>query len=73
MRISSAELSQNITSELHRDWFAIGSSRFEELLLLEVEHPGQNVGRESLNLGVQVAHDGVVVAAGVLNCVLDLA
>src|ERR1019366_5848404 len=59
--------------ELHSDWFAIGGSRFEELLLLEAEHPGQNVGRERLNLGVQVAHDGVVVAARVLNCVLDRA
>src|SRR6267378_3662687 len=57
--------------ELYRDRFAIGGRSFEELLLLEAEHPGQNVGRERLNLGVQVAHNGVVVAAGVLNSVLD--
>ena len=57
--------------ELHRYWFAIGGSGFEELLLLEAEHPGQNVGWERLNLGVQVAHHGVVVAAGILNRVLD--
>src|SRR6202795_5211537 len=57
--------------EFHRDWFAIGGSGFEELFLLEAEHPGQNVGRERLNLGVQVAHDGVVVAAGGFKCGLD--
>src|SRR6202521_1755551 len=59
--------------EFHRYWFAIGGSGFEELFLLEAEHPGQNVGRERLNLGVQVANDGIVVAAGVLNGVLDFA
>ena len=40
--------------ELHRYGFAIGGSGFEELLLLEAEHPGQNVGRERLDLGVQI-------------------
>ena len=34
--------------ELHRDWLAIGGGGFEELLLLEAEHPGHHVARELL-------------------------
>src|SRR5436305_474558 len=49
--------------EFHRDRFAVGGCGFEELLLLEAEHAGQDVGRERLDLGVQVSHNGVVVAA----------
>src|SRR5579859_3691291 len=59
--------------ELHGYWFAIGGCGFEKLFLLEAVHPGQNVGRERLNLSVEVAHYSVVIAASVLNRVLDLA
>src|SRR3984893_10927762 len=53
--------------------FALGRCRhFEEFPGLEAEHVGENIGGELLNLGVEVANDGVVVAAGVLGVVLDL-
>src|SRR5580693_6676116 len=58
--------------ELHCYRLAVGSIHFEKLPRLEAEHAGQNVSRERLNLGVQVAHDGVVITAGVLNRVLSL-
>src|SRR5216683_6072163 len=59
--------------EAHLGRFAFGGGgHFEELARLEAEHVGKNVGRELLNLGVEVAHDGVVVAPRVLHGVLDL-
>src|ERR1035438_9565893 len=59
--------------EFHGYRFAICGVRLEELPLLEAEHPRQNVGRERLYLRVEVAHDGIVVTARVLNGVFDLA
>src|SRR6266404_606039 len=59
--------------EAHLGRFAFGcSGHFEELARLETEHVGKNVGWELLNLGVEVAHDGVVVAPRVLHGVLNL-
>ena len=49
-----------------------GGSHFKEFARLEAEHAGKNTRRELLNLGVQVAHDGVVIAARVLHAVFDL-
>src|SRR6266850_66402 len=49
-----------------------GGGYFEELARLESQYVGKNVGRKLLNLGVEVAHDGVVVAPRVLHGVLDL-
>src|SRR3981189_2439679 len=59
--------------EAHLGRFAFGcSGHFEELARLEAEHVGKDVGRKLLNLGVEVAHDGVVVTPRVLHGVLDL-
>src|SRR5688572_11681362 len=44
----------------------------EELAGLEAEHPGDDVRGERLDLRVEVADDGVVVAARVLDRILDL-
>src|SRR5216684_1259633 len=53
--------------------FALGGGgNFEELARLESEHSGKDVRGELLNLSVQVADDGVVVAARILDRVLDL-
>src|ERR1700693_2791784 len=49
-----------------------GGGYFEELARLESQHVGKNVGRELLNLGVEIAHHGVVVASRVLHGVLNL-
>ena len=46
---------------------------FEELPLLEAKHPGHDVGRERLDLRIQVADHCVVVAARILNCIFHLA
>src|SRR5215467_12836451 len=52
--------------------FSLGCSRdFEKLARLEAEHSGEDVGGELLNLGIEVADDGVVVAASVLHVVLN--
>src|ERR1035441_8653529 len=59
--------------EFHGYRFAVRGVRFKELALLEAEHPCQNVSREGLYLRVEVAHDGIVVTARVLNGVFDLA
>src|SRR6266852_8922458 len=59
--------------EAHLGRFAFGGGgHFEELARLEAEHVGKNVGRELLNFGVEIAHDGVVVAPRVLHGVLNL-
>src|SRR5438132_12357185 len=52
--------------ELHRHRLPLALRRLEELPQLESEHSRQHVGREALDLGVQVAHHRVVVAARVL-------
>src|ERR1700687_1400229 len=53
--------------------FAFGrGGYFEEFARLEAEHVGKDVGRKLLDLSVEVAHDGVVVAPGILHGVLDL-
>jgi hypothetical protein len=49
-----------------------GCGDFEELALLETQHAGKNVCGELKNLGIEVTNDGVVVAAGVLDGVLNL-
>ena len=60
-------------SELHRHRFTIGGiTYFKELPLLKTKHPGNDVGRERLNLGIQIAYDRVVVTARVLNSVFGL-
>src|ERR1700690_4281340 len=61
------------TSELHRDRFAVGGfGYFEELASLESKHAGNNVRRERLNLGIQVSHHSIVVAARILKRVFRL-
>src|SRR5258708_9569077 len=53
--------------------FALGrSGNFEKLAGLEAEHPGKNIRGELLDFGVEVADNGVVIAARVLHGVLDL-
>src|SRR5215471_5520545 len=48
--------------------FALGGrGNFEELALFEAKHAGEDVGGELFDLGVQVADDCVVIAAGVLH------
>src|SRR2546428_2064017 len=49
-----------------------GHGHFEEFARLEVEHPGEDVRGELRDFGVEVAHDGVVIAPRVLECVFDL-
>src|ERR1700730_10809750 len=49
-----------------------GGSDFEEFALFEAEHAGEDVGGELQDFRVQVADDGVVIAAGVLHGVFDL-
>src|ERR1043166_3237944 len=49
-----------------------GGTDFEKFTGLEAKHAGENVGRELLNFGIEVAHDGIVVAAGVLHGVFNL-
>src|ERR1700682_1161875 len=44
----------------------------EEFAWPKAQHVGKDIGRKLLNLCVQVAHHGVVVAAGVLDRVLNL-
>src|SRR5258708_35159006 len=53
--------------------FALGrGGNFEKLAGLEAEHPGKNIRGELLDFGVEVADNGVVIAARVLDGVLDL-
>src|SRR4029077_20973150 len=53
--------------------FALGSGgHFEEFPRLESQHVRKNVGRELLNLGVEIAHDGVVVAPRILHGIFNL-
>src|SRR6266850_1688641 len=59
--------------EAHLGRFAFGcSGHFEELARLEAEHVGKDVGRKLLNLGVEIAHHGVVVAPRILHGILNL-
>ncbi len=59
--------------ELHVGNGAFGGiGDLKELPLLEVEHPRNDVGRERLNFGVEVAHHGVVVTARILQRVFQL-
>src|SRR5208283_771444 len=53
--------------------FALGGGRdFKELALLETQHARNDVGGELQDFGVEVADDGVVVAAGVLDGILNV-
>src|SRR5438093_10393528 len=54
-------------SELHRDRLTVRLGCFEELPQLETEHPGKNIGREGLNLGIQIAHHSIVITPRVLD------
>src|SRR2546425_498663 len=49
-----------------------GHGHFKELARLEVEHPGEDVRGELRDFGVEVAHDGIVIAPRVLECVFEL-
>src|SRR5437867_2717094 len=60
-------------SELHRDRLTVRLGCFEELPQLETEHPGKNIGREGLNLGIQIAYYCVVIRPRVLDWVFSLA
>src|ERR1700736_3267776 len=60
-------------SKLHRDRLAFCRCGLEELAWLEIEHAGKNVGREGLDLRIQVADHSVVIAARILNRVFGLA
>src|SRR5882762_6738580 len=64
-------LAGRVEADLGRFAFS-GGGYFEEFARLEAKHVGKDVGRKLLNLGVEVAHDGVVVAPRVLHGVLDL-
>jgi hypothetical protein len=60
-------------SELHRHRFTVGGiADFKELPQLEAKHPRDDVRGERLNLGIQIAHHRVVVAARVLNRIFGL-
>src|SRR5208337_4585270 len=53
--------------------FALGGgSDFKEFTLLETQHSRDDVGGELQDFGVEVADDGVVVAAGVLDGILNV-
>src|SRR5579875_2338936 len=45
---------------------------FEKFAGFEIEHAGDDVGRKLHNLGIEIADDGVVVAARVLDAVFEL-
>src|SRR5580700_710537 len=60
-------------SELHGNRLAVGFGGLEELAGGEAEHAGKNVCGERLDLGVQIAHHGVVIATRVLDRVFGLA
>src|SRR6266436_206348 len=56
-----------------REFFEVtAAAEREALARLEAEHVGKDVGRKLLNLGVEIAHHGVVVAPRVLHGVLNL-
>src|SRR2546422_10378870 len=57
---------------LFRSFTLGGHGHFEEFARLEVENPGEDVRGELRDFGVEVAHDGVVIAPRVLECVFDL-
>src|SRR6185369_6970662 len=59
-RNSSFRLASRIL-ELHRHRLAVGCGHLETLFLLEAEHSGEDVRRKRLDLGIQVADDGIVV------------
>src|SRR6476620_1812321 len=62
------------TLELHHRCCAVfGSFGLEELARREIEHARDDVAGESCDLGIQVAHHGVVIPARVLDRVFGLA
>src|SRR5579862_505199 len=66
--------SESYISELHGHRIALrGLGNVEELPGLEVEHAGNDVRRERLDLGVEVANHRVVIAARVLDGVFQSA
>src|SRR5712692_561950 len=48
------------------------SGNFKELPFLEAQHIGKNVGRELLDLGVEIAHHRVVIAPRILDGIFNL-
>src|ERR1700693_1091698 len=60
-------------AEAHLGNLALGwCADLEELARLEVEHARENIGRELRDFCIEVAHDGIVVAPGILEAVFDL-
>src|SRR5215467_8864546 len=58
--------------KLYSHVFAVGGRlHFKELPRVEAEHSRDDVGRERLDARIEVAHHGVVVAACVLDVVLN--
>jgi len=49
-----------------------GGRNFKELALLETQHSRDDVGWELQDLGVEIANDGVVITARVLDGILNL-
>src|SRR6266849_5251961 len=69
----AAPMSCGGSVEGHLGSFALSRrGDFEELARLESQHVGKDIGRELLDLGVQVADHCVVVAARVLDGIFDL-
>src|SRR5689334_6530423 len=59
----SIERTLGMDLELHGHGFTISLPCFKELFLLKPEHASNDIGRERLDLGIQIAHDCVVVTA----------
>src|SRR6266849_2260935 len=69
----AAPMSCGGSVEAHLGSFALSRrGDFKELARLESQHVGKDIGRELLDLGVQVAEHCVVVAARVLDGIFDL-
>src|SRR6267143_6888148 len=60
-----------VESDLGRFAFGRGGN-FEKLAGFEAEHSGKNISGELLDFSVEVADDGVVIAARILDSVLNL-
>ena len=59
-------------AETYLGGFALGrSGDLEEIARLEIEHAGDDVRREFLNFGIQIADYRVVITARVLNGVFE--
>src|ERR1700674_5862331 len=53
--------------------FALGRGRdFKEFTRLEAKHVRNDVGGELLDLRIEIANDGIVVTASILNSIFNL-